>query len=627
MSEQVIDRATLEKKDKGELTTIVNALGGKATSRMKKSDLVDLIIERSGAVVAESEDSRSTEGSEGTLFESGDKPDPSGSGRPTADGAASEARSARPPGRNDRTDADRQQTDRSQTERQGGRQQNERQPGDRQGSRQQSERSQSERPTTSDRGPATDRTSGDSAKAERSDSDRGQKQQGGDQPSGSQQSGNQQSGNQQSGSQQPGNQQSGPNGGGQQSGNQQAKTDDTESGNRRRRRRGRGRDRDDMIEPVTNEPVDVAGILDLRDDGYGFMRVDGLLPSKDDVYVPVKLVRQFGLRRGDLVTGTARPANRNEKNPALSDVESVNGRQADDLGDRDEFDRLTPVFPDAMMRLERSSEPEAVTSRILDLVAPIGRGQRMLVVAPPRSGKTTLIKEMARSIERNQPDVELVVLLIDERPEDVTDMAEHLEHGDVVASTFDRPADEHCSVAELTLERAKRMVEDGTDVVIILDGLTDLARAYNLTGPGTGRTLAGGLDAGAIYPVKHFFGSARNVDEGGSLTVIATVTVETGSAMDDAIFGEFNGTANAQIRLDRLIAERAIFPAIDVVNSGTRNAQMLVDDSEYARLDRLRSVLIGLTADENGPAVAAASMLSERVAAFATNQDFLNEIA
>ncbi len=618
MSEQVIDRATLEKKDKGELTTIVNALGGKATSRMKKSDLVDLIMERSGAVVAAA-DEPDTDGTPSDTSERGDAgrersadandPTDSASGSDSSGAAAANPSpgSARESGRSSGSDGDRQSGDRGQND------------------RSQSDRAKSSDRSQSNTGQSNDRGGSDAAR--RGDNDRSSKQQGGatggNQQGSGKQRGKQQGGNQQGGNQQAGNQQ----GGSQSNGGSQGKADETESGNRRRRRRGRGRDRDDMIEPVTNEPVDVAGILDLRDDGYGFIRVDGLLPSKDDVYVPVKLVRQFGLRRGDLVTGTARPANRNEKNPALAEVESVNGRQADDLGERVDFDRLTPVFPDARLRFEREAEPEAVTPRILDLVSPMGRGQRTLVVAPPKSGKTSLLKEMARSIEQNQPDVELVVLLIDERPEDVTDMAQHLEHGDVVASTFDRPADEHCSVAELTLERAKRMVEDGTDVVIILDGLTHLARAYNLAGPATGRTLDGGLDAGAIYPVKHFFGSARNLAEGGSLTVIATVAVETGSPMDEAIFGEFDGTANAEIRLDRLIAERGIFPAIDVVNSGTRNAGNLVDSGEHDRLDRLRLMLNGLAPDQAAPAAAAAAMLSERVAAAATNEDFLNEIA
>ncbi len=628
MSEQVIDRATLEKKDKGELTTIVNALGGKATSRMKKSDLVDLIIERSGAVVAASDGGGADEavseaGAPAAGSQSADTP--TASQARATEGAASQRDAAKGGAGHDGAGQRSGGSQGGGSKQSGG--------GDQQGGGR-----QQDRPS----GPRPDRSDGQRGNAERSEKSsesgagRQSAQSGGQQANGnggaagarggngSTQSGNQQGGDQGKG----GNQQGGDQGkGGNQQGGDQGKGDDLEGGNRRRRRRGRGRDRDEMIEPVTSEPIEVVGILDLREDGYGFVRVDGLLPSKDDVYVPVKLVRQFGLRRGDLVAGTARPANRNEKNPALAEIASVNGRPADDLGDRSEFDRLTPVFPDSVLRLERADEPGAITPRILDLVAPIGRGQRTLVVAPPASGKTTLIKELARSIEKNHPDVELVVLMIDERPEDVTDMARHLELGDVAASTFDRPADEHCSVAELTLERAKRMVEAGTDVVIIVDGLTHLARAYNLAGPGTGRLLDGGLDAGAIYPTKHFFGAARNLDEGGSLTVIATVTVETGSPMDDAIFGEFEGTANAEIRLDRLLAERDIFPAIDVTKSGTRNLDRLVDAEEKAALDRLRGVLLGLSGEESGPAAAAARMLVDRVAGVATNRDFLNEIA
>ncbi len=661
MSEQVIDRATLEKKDKGELTTIVNALGGKATSRMKKSDLIDLIIEHSGAVVAASDAKAEAEGTtgDGTLSEqtgetasSGADSSSSGGGnrgvsndRDGSGDSASETRAPRQAGGRGTSSRDttpRETTSRDTTAREttarettarettpAGRSGNDKSrtggddrnqsPGNDRGSgngRNQGGNQGGGRSQTADRsqndGSKADRSGDDSSQAE------SQKGQSGS-AAGSSQSNAGQSGGQGGG---------GQSGGGQSGGQgQQPKADDTENGNRRRRRRGRGRDRDDMIEPVTNESVDVAGILDLRDDGYGFIRVDGLLPSKDDVYVPVKLVRQFGLRRGDLVTGSARPANRNEKNPALADVESVNGRSADETSERPEFDRLTAVFPDQPLHLERTDEPGAVTPRILDLVAPIGLGQRMLVVAPPKAGKTTLIKEMARSIEVNHPDAELVVLLIDERPEDVTDMASHLEHGDVVASTFDRPSDEHCSVAELTLERAKRMVEAGADVVIILDGITHLARAYNMAGSSTGRTLAGGLDAGAIYPTKHFFGSARKIDEGGSLTIIATVAVETGSAMDDAIYGEFDGTANAEVRLDRLIAERNIFPAIDVANSGTRNDHLLLDEVAKPLVDRLHLALADLVSGDNGHGASAAAMLSERVAQSATNEEFLNEFA
>ncbi len=608
MSEQVIDRATLEKKDKGELTTIVNALGGKATSRMKKSDLVDLIIERSGAVVAESDDA----GSGGTLFGADTDSGPSDSGNSTSgdtnsgssgsdSGAGRNDGGARSEGSSRGRSESNTRTDASSAGARG-------QRSPRQSSNQNEGRNQSEgRQKNDDRSPSGDAQAGDT---DAKQSDRQRKSQGGNPQAGRNKQGN--------GNNQPENQQGG---------NQQAKGDDVEGGNRRRRRRGRGRDRDDMVEPVTNEPLDVAGILDLRDDGYGFIRVDGLLPSKDDVYVPVKLVRQHGLRRGDLVAGTARPANRNEKNPALAEVESINGRPADDAADRVEFEKLTPIFPDSALRLERTDEPESITPRLLDLIAPIGQGQRALIVAPPGSGKTTLVKELARSIELNHPESELVVLLIDERPEDVTDMRRHLEHGDVVASTFERPADEHCAVAELTLERAKRMVEAGSDVVIILDGISSLARAYNIAGPATGRTLAGGIDAGAIYPTKHFFGSARNIEEGGSLTVIATAAIETGFEVDASILGEFEGTANTQIRLDRLIAERGIFPAFDVSATGTRNDDLLFEPSELPLIGRLRSMLDGLLGGPSGSSANAAETLRDRMIAAATNQEFLNEIA
>ncbi len=658
MSEQVIDRATLEKKDKGELTTIVNALGGKATSRMKKSDLVDLIIERSGAVVAESDDA----GSGGTLFGADTDSGPSDSGNSTSgDTNSGSSGSGSGAGRNDggaRSEGSSRGRSESNTRTDASSAGARGQRSPRQSSNQNEGRNQSEgRQKNDDRSPSGDAQAGDTD-AKQSDRQRKsqggnpqagrnkqgngnnqpENQQGADQGNGSQgdrQQGNGSQGNGSQGGNQQGNAQQSKGGKqagnnqpeNQQGGNQQAKGDDVEGGNRRRRRRGRGRDRDDMVEPVTNEPLDVAGILDLRDDGYGFIRVDGLLPSKDDVYVPVKLVRQHGLRRGDLVAGTARPANRNEKNPALAEVESINGRPADDAADRVEFEKLTPIFPDSALRLERTDEPESITPRLLDLIAPIGQGQRALIVAPPGSGKTTLVKELARSIELNHPESELVVLLIDERPEDVTDMRRHLEHGDVVASTFERPADEHCAVAELTLERAKRMVEAGSDVVIILDGISSLARAYNIAGPATGRTLAGGIDAGAIYPTKHFFGSARNIEEGGSLTVIATAAIETGFEVDASILGEFEGTANTQIRLDRLIAERGIFPAFDVSATGTRNDDLLFEPSELPLIGRLRSMLDGLLGGPSGSSANAAETLRDRMIAAATNQEFLNEIA
>lgn len=620
MSEQVIDRATLEKKDKGELTTIVNALGGKATSRMKKADLIDLILDRSGVVVAASEagvaaDVAGAEDSARPASAADDSQADAGSEGPTerVSEAGGRVASGSRGGDGRRSDPDSNETS---------------------GSARRAERGQGERNdrNKSDRPGSNDRTQGDRNQGDRNQGDRGRSQADRVKDSGQndqQKAGQQQGGQQKGGQQQAGQQQDGqPNG----AGNQQARTDDAESGNRRRRRRGRGRDRDEMNDPVSSDPVAVSGILDLREDGYGFVRVDGLLPSKDDVYVPVKMVRQFGLRRGDHLTGTARPANRNEKNPALAEVASINGRPADDQGERPEFDQLTPIHPSSPMTLERADDVEpggdaSLTGRLLDLVSPMGLGQRTLVVAPPRSGKSTLLTDIARSIDAGHPDVELVVLMIDERPEEVTDMVEHLGHGDVVASPFDRPADEHCAVAELTLERAKRMVEAGSDVVIILDGLTRLARAYNTAGIATGRTLAGGIDAGAIYPPKHFFGSARNVAEGGSLTVIATIAAETGHAIDDTILGEFEGTANSVIRLDRLIAERLVFPAIDLTKSGTRRESELFEEDEQAKIAQLRVALSGLISSPEVTPAAATERFSQRVAATSSNTEFLNEIA
>ena len=280
--------------------------------------------------------------------------------------------------------------------------------------------------------------------------------------------------------------------------NQSGSGDDVDPNNRRSRRRNRSRNRDDAgNDAVSSEPVAVEGYLDLREEGYAFLRVNGLLPSREDAYVSVKQVRTHGLRKGDHVAGSSRPASRNEKNPALQQVESVNGRPPEESRSRPRFDKLTPLFPDERLVLERPHEPLEMTTRIVDLVAPIGKGQRGLIVSPPKAGKTSIMKQIARSIEVNNPEVELIVLLVDERPEEVTDMQRHLERGEVVSSTFDRPPEEHTAVAELTLERAKRMVEDGKDVCLIVDGITRLARAYNMSAPQTGRVLSGGVDAAA----------------------------------------------------------------------------------------------------------------------------------
>ena len=369
----------------------------------------------------------------------------------------------------------------------------------------------------------------------------------------------------------------------------------------------------------------MSGILDLRDEGYGFIRVNGFLPSRDDVYVSVKQTRQFSLRRGDLIAGASRPAARNEKNPALLRIDAVNGGEPEAARDRRRFDDLTPLFPDERLVLATRDEPYNMTTRIVDLLCPIGKGQRGLIVAPPKAGKTTIMKQIVTSIEENNPDVHLLVLLVDERPEEVTDMRRSVKRGEVVASTFDRPAEEHTQVAELVIERAKRLVEAGRDVVVVLDGITRLARAHNLASPSTGRAMSGGIDPAALYPPKRFFGAARNLEEGGSLTILATALVETGSRMDDVIFEEFKGTGNMELRLDRRLAERRLFPAIDVEASSTRHEELLYDKKQLQQVHKLRRVLAGLA--EGGSGAPGLEMLIDRLGSFRTNDEFLAEVA
>jgi len=388
-------------------------------------------------------------------------------------------------------------------------------------------------------------------------------------------------------------------------------------GSRRRRRRGRDRDRDEAFQ---GDPVAVEGILDLRDEGYGFLRTRGLVASREDVYLPAKIVRQLGLRKGDLIVGASRPAVRNEKNPALLRVDSVNGVDPDEAKSRRRFEDLTPLFPDEMLKLETGGD-DNIAGRVIDLLCPIGKGQRGLIVSPPKAGKTTVMKQIATAIESNHPEVELMVLLVDERPEEVTDMRRSVE-GTVIASTFDRPAEEHTQVAELTIERAKRLVEEGKDVVVIVDGITRLTRAYNFSGPQTGRALSGGLDAGAIYPPKKFFGAARNLEEGGSLTILATALIDTGSRMDEVIFEEFKGTGNMELRLDRRLSEQRIFPAIDVDASGTRHEELLYKKHQLPEAHKLRRVLSAM-GDSDGEAM---TLLRDRLGTFKTNEAFLVEI-
>ncbi len=406
-------------------------------------------------------------------------------------------------------------------------------------------------------------------------------------------------------------------------------TSEPNSRNRRNRRNRNGRERfptevmPGADQPYNGELLDVEGLLDLRDDGYGFLRSRGYHPSPQDVYVSINQVRRYGLRKGDTVTGGYRPAGSNEKYPALLRVDTVAGFDPEVAKLRPRFEDLTPLFPDEKLKLETNAGKTDLTPRIVDLIAPIGKGQRGLIVSPPKAGKTTVMKQIAQSIEANNPEVHLMVLLVDERPEEVTDIRRSVQ-GEVISSTFDRPADEHTHVAELAIERAKRLVEQGRDVVIILDGITRLARAYNLAAPATGRIMSGGVDSGALYPPKKFFGAARNIEEGGSLTILASALVETGSKMDEVIFEEFKGTGNMELRLDRRLAERRLYPAIDVNGSSTRHEELLFTREALPQVWKLRRVLNGLAAD--GRDAAGLELLIDKLKSTRSNDEFLAEI-
>ena len=549
MDSTQLERGTLESKDRDELTTIANALGGKPGSRARKAEIVDLILDLTGT------------GSNGS------SPDSTGfDEEPPAEWeieATTEEATVEEVTNEESEDA--------------------------------SDGAESQDDGKTDA--TTDQGDGESG------SDRA------DNRSPGQDSGRQ---NQGRGQHQ----------------NRGQQGDSSDPGNRRRRRRGRERD-SGPEEPWDGEPVEVSGHLDLRDEGYGFLRTSsGFKPSKSDAYVSVKQVRQFSLRKGDQIVGASRPANRSEKNPALLRVDSVNGTDPEKAKGRPKFEDLTPLFPDEQLKMEIDDDPTNMTARIIDLLCPVGKGQRGMIVSPPKAGKTTIVKSIVRSIETNHPEVKLIVLLVDERPEEVTDMRRWMQRGEVVGSTFDRPSDEHTHLAEVTIERAKRMVEYGEDVVIVLDGITRLSRAYNLAaGPGTGRIMSGGLDTGALYPPKRFFGAARNVEEGGSLTILATALVDTGSKMDEVIFEEFKGTGNMELRLDRRISERRIYPAIDVNASSTRHEELLFERKQLNQVWKLRRVLNGLGNDGDAGAAAGLELLIDRLKTFNNNDEFLVEIA
>jgi len=392
-----------------------------------------------------------------------------------------------------------------------------------------------------------------------------------------------------------------------------------DAGNRRRRRRGRERERDEQWQ---GEPVECEGILDLRDEGYGFMRTRGALPSNDDVYVAAKQVRMHGLRKGDILKGASRPAARNEKNPALLRLDQINGSAPEEIFDRPLFEELTAVHPSQLLNLEAKGAKN-ITARLIDLVAPIGKGQRGLVISPPDCGKTSTIKELAIAIEANHPEICLVVLLVDERPEEITEISSVLK-AEVMASAFDRPAEEHVQVAELTLERAKRMVESGTDVVLLVDGLSRLARAYNLSAPGNGRILVEGVDAAALYPPKRFFGAARALSEGGSLTVVATVASDTGWRLDELILEALQGTANTEIFLDRKSADRRLYPAVDVASCRTRKLDELAGEARAQQGRDLADLLIQIDATSETSKINALEFLLTDLPKSKNNKDFFS---
>lgn len=360
------------------------------------------------------------------------------------------------------------------------------------------------------------------------------------------------------------------------------------------------------------------GILEIVQDGIGFLRSDHLLPGPEDVYVSQSQIRRFGLRTGDLVIGQVRPPKDTEKYHGLLKVEAVNGLDPEEAKRRPVFEKLTPIFPNEQIILE--TKPNVISTRMIDMLGPIGRGQRGLIVSPPKAGKTTVLKRIANGITSNYTDIHLMIVLIGERPEEVTDMDRSVE-AEVVSSTFDEPVQNHVRVAEMALERAKRLVESEKDVIILLDSITRLSRAYNLTVPPSGRTLSGGIDPAALYPPKHFFGAARNVEEGGSLTILATCLVDTGSRMDDMIYEEFKGTGNMELVLSRKLAERRIFPAFDIERSGTRAEEKLLDSETLAKVYTLRRMI-----DAMGGGHDAILPIIERLSRTRNNQEFLDTL-
>ncbi len=646
MAAAALEHSVLESKDKDTLLEMAKALGVKANSRNRKSDIIDKILDSTGSVGTPA-DAPVVSGKNESSANSTSKPDSPSSEPVATEPVATEPKSATAPKSATEPTSATVPKDAAASE-------------DATSSKSSRGNSKPSAPTSAgaselvgdDGEPLADweialreqgvdtTVSAHNATDDRSEGDATSKSNDERSPSGERN--RQRQGGRGDDNQQRSGQGQGNSGGDNRSRNNNNRNNNNDDGggggnSKRRRRRRKGGNRghegpqgedlellDDDGQPQSNEPVEVTGFLDIRNEGYGFLRTNGYLPTKQDAYITVKIARQYGLRKGDEVVGTVRPAQRNEKNPQLIEVKSVNGGDPEAAKKRPHFEKLTALFPDEQLRLEDPSDPANMTARIIDLISPIGKGQRGIIVSPPKAGKTTVMKTIARSIELNSPEVELLVLLIDERPEEVTDMRRSVK-GEVIASTFDRPSDEHTHVAEMTIAKARRMVEDGKDVVVILDGITRLSRAYNLAAPSSGKILSGGIDAGALYPPKKFFGSARNVEEGGSLTILATALVDTNSRMDEAIFEEFKGTGNMELRLDRKVAERRIYPAIDVDASSTRHEELLFDRKQLQMVWKLRRVLSGLAADGN--AAPGLELLIDRLKTFRTNAEFLSEIA
>ena len=372
-----------------------------------------------------------------------------------------------------------------------------------------------------------------------------------------------------------------------------------------------------------DETVDASGILSILNEGYGFLRQNGDQRGAGDVYVSQSQIRRFSLRPGDYVVGNVRPPKDGERYFGLVKVGEVNHSDPDSSKKRAQFEKLTPIFPEELIVME--TDPKQLSTRLIDIMSPVGRGQRGLIVSPPKAGKTTLLKELANGITKNAPDIHIMVALIGERPEEVTDMKRSIK-GEVYSSTFDEPVEDHCRVAELVLERSKRLVESGEDVVILLDSITRLTRAYNLAVPSSGRTLSGGMDPIALYPPKKFFGAARNTEEGGSLTILAACLVDTGSRMDDVVYEEFKGTGNMEVHLDRKMAERRTFPALDIYKSGTRREELLLDEATLKQVWLLRRMITMIESDSSNSSGEAMEKVMDRMRKTKNNTEFLTSL-